>query len=302
MKEINLGIVILHYNTIDDTVQCVESFINNLDIDNYVILIFDNCSPNKSGLILKTKYQNNERIHVHINEDNIGFGRGNNKGISILRDLYNPKFIVLSNNDIILLEKELYKKIEAEYSFSGFAELGPMIKTPDGRNDSNPIFDYPYTEHACKWNLKVTKRKLIAYRLHLLPLYMYARSILYKIFPYYVRKRPLNRKNNDLYRSLKRRENIICHGSFIILSRVFFMHYDGIDVRSFMYGEEDILYMQIKSKHLKIVYNPSIIVFHKEGSSVKAMNKNRKKTILTLSRYIQAEKGYLRFLKELNNN
>ena len=303
MVNIDIGIVILHYNNIKDTIECVQSFIKNLDTHNYHILVFDNASPNQSGKALVEMFKHNAKVEVYLNDKNIGFGAGNNKGISLIRQKYSPKFIVLSNNDIVLTENHLFRKTSDEFSFSRFAVLGPKIKTADGREDSNPIFDYPYTKEACKWNLKTKKRKLLAYKLHIYPLYNKFRSLAYKAFPCLEKKRPPTRKNGDPERTLVRREGVVCHGSFLILSALFFSHYNGFVVRSFMYAEEDILYMQLKCKGLKSVYNPNIQVYHKENASVDFnFSLQRDKAIFLLKRHIEAEEGYLSFLDDICKN
>ena len=67
-----------------------------------------------------------------------------------------------------------------------------------------------------------------------------------------------------------------------------------------MYAEEDILFAQIQSKGMKTVYNPDIVVYHKEGRSVSNTYKNsRKKEMFLLERYIDANEGYIRYLDEL---
>lgn len=106
MEKIDLGFVVLHYNNFDDTVECVQSIISNLDTISYRILVFDNCSPNGSGALLKEKFKDLEFVETYLNDQNLGFGGGNNKGISILKSKYEVKYLVLSNNDIVLVDKE----------------------------------------------------------------------------------------------------------------------------------------------------------------------------------------------------
>ena len=35
MENNKIGFVILHYNTYNDTINCINSIINNIDINNY---------------------------------------------------------------------------------------------------------------------------------------------------------------------------------------------------------------------------------------------------------------------------
>lgn len=300
-KDIDIGVIILHYNNIEDTLECVNSFINNLDTDNYFLLVFDNCSPNGSGKKLKEKLSGAKNVEVYLNETNLGFGGGNNKGIEVLRASYNPKYLILSNNDIVLLEKEFFRKIEKEYNKSHFAELGPMILTADGRCDSNPIFDKPYFRNVASEELVELKAKFKSYKYHYVWLHNFLRRLKFKLSKKFRdHRRNQLRKDRSDGNFLLRRENVVCHGCFMIFSKDFFKYYDGINLHSFMYAEEDILFAQIRSKGMKTVYNPDIVVYHKEGRSVSNTYKNsRKKEMFLLERYIDANEGYIRYLDEL---
>lgn len=75
--------VILHYNTIDKTIQCISSVlkqkIQSIKTDVKIIIV-DNGSLNNSGKILQKKYKTNKAVHIIIEKENHGFARGNNIG------------------------------------------------------------------------------------------------------------------------------------------------------------------------------------------------------------------------------
>lgn len=299
-QKIDIAFVVLHYNNLDDTIECVKSINDNIDTNNYIILVFDNCSPNGSGAYLKDKLSNCQNVKLFLSDKNLGFGAGNNKGIELIREKYEPEYIVLSNNDIVFLEKQFYKKISDEFSKVHFAQLGPMIITADGKITSNPIFDRPFTRYDVEYALRQSTRKLRALKSHTYWLYRRVRAVAFRLFPILRKKKPGPRKYIYDGDFLNRRENAILHGCFMIFSGEFFKYYNGIDVRNFMYAEEDIIYAQIMSKGMKTVYAPNILVYHKEGRSVSnTYGKDRKKEIFLLERYIEAEKGYLSLLDDL---
>lgn len=304
MKDkIKLAVMILHYNNISDTMECVESFERNLDTDSYVLLVFDNASPNGSGPELEKMLEQHTHVMVYLNDENLGFGGGNNKGIQIIRERYDPEYLVLSNNDIVLLDKAFCQKVDAEYEQCKFALLGPMIMTADGRCDSNPIFDTEYTENAAIFDLKLLKRKLKMQQLHLYRPYMRLRGYAYRISKKLRNNKPAPRKNRSEGVFLQRRENIVCHGCFMVFSQVFFSKFDGLDLRSFMYAEEDILFKHLQHEGMTTVYAPELLVYHKEGRSVgNTYGRSREKEIFLLQRYIEANTGYLSLLEELKNN
>jgi len=53
--------VVLHYITIEDTTECVDSILTNIKYDNYNIIIIDNGSPNDTGKLLADKYDSNSK-------------------------------------------------------------------------------------------------------------------------------------------------------------------------------------------------------------------------------------------------
>ena len=50
-----VAIVILNYLTYRDTLNMISEIRNNLNYDNYEIIVVDNCSPNESYKVLKEK-------------------------------------------------------------------------------------------------------------------------------------------------------------------------------------------------------------------------------------------------------
>ena len=52
----NFAVVILNYNTFEDTVVCVDSIKKYTTCSSYKIFVVDNASPDKSGQLLISKY------------------------------------------------------------------------------------------------------------------------------------------------------------------------------------------------------------------------------------------------------
>ena len=301
MKEkIDIGIVILHYNNIDDTDECIESIQKNIDTKLYKIVVIDNKSPDNSGIILKEKYRNNDEIFIIINEKNEGFSAGLNVGIQYLHSNYDPLFTILSNNDIHLLDKQLLSHLNNEYETSDFSVLAPMIITPDGRCDDNPIFDILYSRKNALYDLKYWEHRLFFTKIGLERLYLFNRN--HNFFIKSHKKKVYQiRKDRSPGVFLKRRENVVAHGCFLVFSKHYFDYFDGLDVRTFMYAEEDILFIHILDKKLLSVYQPAIMVYHKGGSSIKATYKiEKKRKVFLYSNYIKAIESYLSLLNELN--
>ena len=74
------GFVIVNYCTSDDVQLCIESVFQYLDNENFIIIVVDNNSPDKSGKKLQEKYDNEKKCEVILNNSNLGYARGNNIG------------------------------------------------------------------------------------------------------------------------------------------------------------------------------------------------------------------------------
>ena len=66
----------------------------------------------------------------------------------------------------------------------------------------------------------------------------------------------------------KKYENVVIHGSAIIFSREYLNKYiHALYPEPFYYGEEDLLYLKCMRYQSKIVYDPSVKVWHAAGAS-----------------------------------
>jgi len=270
--------LILHYYSINDTINCVNSIIDNYD--NYEIVIVDNGSKNNTGNELKNKYKNNKRIHVLLSKDNVGFARGNNIGFKYIKDNLDFDFIIMINNDIEMIDKDFLIKINDNYSKYNFSVLGPKIILPNGN------INY----YKTKINTYDEQKKLIRYLYFRLFLnYLFLTSIIEK---YRKRKRKEIRYNN---RKIK---NIVLHGSCLIFSKNYINLFDGLDDRTFLYCEEELLYIRLIKNKLISLYDPNMKVLHNEnGSTNSSIINSRKRNIFIDKNLIKSNKILLKELK-----
>lgn len=157
-RKIDVGFVILQYLCTTETVECITSIFDNLDTNNFHIVVVDNSSKNGSLEFIKEKFSSNNKITFIENSSNLGFARGNNIGIKFLNENFDSNYICVINNDTILLEKEFIKKLDVYYKNSKFAVAGPKVITPDGASESNPKNVVFLKKHDIK--RAITKYKL----------------------------------------------------------------------------------------------------------------------------------------------
>lgn len=99
------AIILLNFNSYQDTLECVESILNSNE-SNYQIYIIDNASQDDSFSRLKNDFQEDKRISFLFSKENLGFSGGCNVGIkeALKRDY---DYILLLNNDTIVTDSFL---------------------------------------------------------------------------------------------------------------------------------------------------------------------------------------------------
>lgn len=260
--------VILHYITLDDTVECVESIRKKCGNEKYKIVIVDNASPNASGLKLQKRYGEANDIDLMLLQNNLGFAKGNNVGINVARKKYAPNFIAVMNNDVMLLQEDTISIIREEYSKSNFSVLGPMIYTADGRCDDNPGRSSLMSLDEIDNVISENKKSIFLCKWHLWKAYRLLEVMKKKIL--HTKDENFSIKSSTHKKYLEKAENVQLHGCFLCFSRNYFEHYNGFFPKTFLYMEEDILFYLTRKENLTTVYTPDLKIYHKEDSASKA--------------------------------
>ncbi len=115
-----IGIIILNYNSYDDTVNCINSIFNFSNKKSFFkIYIVDNSSTDESENRLIKKYEDYNNISIILNLKNTGYAHGNNIGIkAALND--GCEYIFIINSDILF-------KNNAHEKLADFMNLNPLI-------------------------------------------------------------------------------------------------------------------------------------------------------------------------------
>lgn len=293
MGKYKFAFVILHYHTIDDTKKCVESIFEKCKNKHVEIVIVDNASKNGTGKELEFLYKDNSKIHVIINKENLGFSKGNNIGFKYAKEKLSADFIIMCNNDTYLLQENFLDLIIKEYETSSFAVLGPKVLLPN--NKINPIIKNLPTVKKLKKQLIKIKLDYITSLLYINKVYIGLKDLLKNVLIKLKLKKKIELEDD----TNKRYENIVLHGCFFIFSKKYIEKFDGLDDRTFLYGEEELLAIRLKNNNLKSVYNPEIEIFHNEDSATNTITKNnRKKKIFVCKNQIKSMKI---LLEEMEN-
>lgn len=253
-----VAFVILHYLTEVDTVECIESILKNVEYNDYQVVVVDNGSQNGSGLKLKSRYKDFEKIQVILSKDNLGFAKGNNLGYTYAKENLDADFIVMINNDTIIEQKDFLKLLVEHYNSYKFDILGPDIVSLIDHKHQNP-------HSNVKFNItnEYLKKNIMKNKLFLILSYLRLDKIIRKLY-----KVLLNKNAQQAKTSIQQQTyDVKLHGSCWIFSPNYIKKFKGIYSKTFLYQEEDILYYIAQKEKLKLVYDPKLKIFHKEDSS-----------------------------------
>lgn len=250
--------LILHYNTIEDTKKCVNSIIERYG-NNVEIVIVDNASPNNTGKELRKIYESTKNIHIILSEKNLGFANGNNLGFKYIKEKLKSDFIIMINNDTYLIQDNFCELIEKEYENSKFAIMGPRILM-----NENKICNYSDIPETLEYVQSKYKKLKIRKKLNELHLYWLLEL-----------KQKIKKKKMYIVDTTIRKEDVVLQGCALIFSKKYISLFDGIDERTFLYNEEQLLYWRLKDNDLLSVYNPYLFIYHNENSSTNSITKSK---------------------------
>jgi len=88
--DVRVAIIILNWNGLYDTTECVNSILEcNYTANNYRIIVINNGSDGEEGQDLKKLF--GDRVDIIELESNQGFVKGNNIGFNFALKKYNPE-------------------------------------------------------------------------------------------------------------------------------------------------------------------------------------------------------------------
>ena len=279
----NFCFVILHYRTSNDTIECIKS-IQKLEGD-YKIVIVDNASQNGSIERIEALFANNDEIVIIKNTKNLGFAAGNNIGYAYARTQIKANMIAVLNNDIVIKQKDFINRIFELYRNSQFHIAGPdIVSLVDGHHQS------PVVEKIN--SISKANKELFKYRIL---------RIINKIGLYELMTRQPKKELNKISVAdpMRYQENVILHGSFVIFSPMYVSEEEcAFRPDTFMYMEEPILYEYCMLKNYKTLFDPSIVIYHKEDSSTNSLyNAEYAKREFVFKNMIRSLKIYRNLLK-----
>ncbi|MBI5236965.1 MAG: glycosyltransferase family 2 protein [Deltaproteobacteria bacterium] len=264
--------IAVNYRNYEFTIKYIKS-INRFNFDraNIHIRIVDNDSGPEDLEAIQKATTGLKNFKLIKNEKNLGYFKALNVGID---DVYDKRdcILIVGNNDM-----EFHENFIAELQKVGYDDktlvIAPNIITMDGRHQ-NPHY-IARMSRLRKFGFKVYHTSyFLSLCIHWL------RGMQKKLRP---------PKKNDEH--TKRQFIHMGVGACYILTEFFFDHYAKLDDSVFLWGEESLLANQIESVNGKILYEPDLIVYHRENGSVskipsRTAYKIAKESYKTFSKYL----------------
>ncbi|MCR5639214.1 MAG: glycosyltransferase [Lachnospiraceae bacterium] len=280
------GYVVLHYQNIEVTKDCIDKLL--LLSPEAQIVIVDNCSPNGSGKELEELYAKEPKVDVVLNDKNEGFARGNNLGYRYMKDHYEVDYMVVMNNDIIIEDKN-FEKIISEFMEDNEVDVcGPDMVNRMG-NHQNPLALSSFTDKFLKKRVIIDSAKCVAFKV----------TPIFNMYLKYKDKNKIPPRERQ-----KTTFNCVLHGSCVVFSK----KYVGKEKFAFipvtyMYNEEYILFDYLQHKGYKTGYCDKATISHLEGMSTKTVTKNMKdKVVFRFKNNTISLKKQLEFRKKLKKS
>lgn len=235
MKNIDLSVIILSYNTKDLLEKCLESVVHHPSPITEVIVV-DNASTDGSAQMVREEFP---AVLLIQSKENLGFAGGNNLGLKKAKG----KYILFLNSDTEIYPQALQKAVEFMEKDKQIGAMTPktILLSGKGRMDPDCHRGFP------------TPWASISYFLGL-----------EKLFP----KSRLFGQYHKFYLNLDENHEIDAGaGAFMMVRREIIEKVGLWDESYFFYGEDLDYYYRIKKAGYKVVFYAKPLLKHYKGAS-----------------------------------
>lgn len=230
-----VDVLILNYNDYESSAECALRMSCYKIVSR--ILIVDNKSTDDSFARLKKIAS--DKILVVLTDKNGGYGYGNNYGIRYLTSKFDSKFILLCNPDTSIDENAVVYLEHFLQENKGYAIVAPFMLNGKGEKQLNTAFRV-----LTKWQYVFMQSFFI--------------SLSFKLF---------------FYKKIKEQKDDVCDvdalsGSLFMMNAEKMLSKGMYDENIFLYGEETVLGMKLKSAGMKSALLTKICFIHNHSVSI----------------------------------
>jgi len=235
----DLGIVIVNWNTRDLLRRCLTTVYASSGDIRYRVVVVDNGSDDASAEMVAAEFPQAALISGH---GNVGYPQGNNLGLRALgfpggaEGPRGPRYALLLNPDTELPADALCRAVRYMDEHPEIGVLGPRLVLPDGSLDLACRRSFP-SPTVSMWRMLQLSR----------------------LFP---RSRVFGQYNLTYLDDRETAEVDSVVGAFMLVRREAIEKVGLLDEQFFMYGEDLDWAKRIKEAGWKIIYYPEIEVLH----------------------------------------
>jgi N-acetylglucosaminyl-diphospho-decaprenol L-rhamnosyltransferase len=235
-SHMDLGIVILNWNTRDLLRACLRSVFAARGDFTFQVCVVDNASTDGSATMVRAEFPQAQVIE---NATNGGYAAGNNVGLRALGfgpgQTHGPRYALLLNPDTVVPETALAGMLNYMDARSRCGAAGPKLVLPDGRLDL-----------ACRRSLGFDA-------------FVYRLLGLSRLFP---RSRRFGRYNLTYLDPDQETAVGALVGAFMQVRREVIAQVGLLDEAFWMYGEDLDWAFAFQKAGWEVRYNPAVTVLH----------------------------------------
>ena len=235
MSDSTTSVILLNYNTLFYTEQCIKSIVENTS-GNYEIIVVENDSNDKNRI--KKLEELSTSVKVIINDKNLGFGAGNNLGVKYAKG----KFILILNNDTVIYPGTIEALKDINENYDDKTIVTGFIEDSTGNYQHSGGMEPRLFAELLRFGFLLIK---------------YVPSNYYDNY-YFIPKKDTKAKYIDW-----------ASGCFFFITKEFYENIGGFDEKMFMYVEDVEFHKRARLKGGKIIFNPKIRIKHFGSQSAK---------------------------------
>lgn len=247
-----LGIIIVNYKTIDETVHYVQQELCKIKTPHRIVIVNVACDD-QTNAALTQKLQacfvadiyatidTSSRIFVLAEPENVGYAQGNNLGAAFFKRHFDMTYYLISNNDIQLTDdKVVLNLINKLETLPDVGAIGPKVVGFDGQ-DQSPA------------------RKVGIWKALVVPV------LFYPVLYFFLKSGFFTDVISDACEGIYYRFS----GAFILVKKKVFDAINGFDPNTFLFAEEMILSERMLAAGYYFYFLPSVSVLHEQGQVIK---------------------------------
>lgn len=261
--------IIICYNNGQEVIEYIDSMKNHIFIEKVCFVITMN-SWTENDKVIIDDYLEKTKLSVVVCDpkSNIGYMNGLLYGYRYFRKKYEePKFVIMSNTDIMISDKLYYKNLLEEEYEENVGCIGPSIFVKGKNTYDNPVCEKRRTIQ--EMNGIIRKFTMPIFR----EIYVYLSTIK----GYFVKN--IKTESRYVYE---------VHGCYFILTGKFADKIKNLEYGVLMYSEESYIAELIYRLGMQTFYDSSLEIIHLEHSTTKFVKCSK------IAKYIQESMVYIR--------